>query len=139
MKITIVAATKIASSTSPLKLKGANEKNWPKKILPNTTPAVQTVSIAARKALIGRDNLITRSIHEIAVVYTQIVENSGVGNVMNLHTIAALIIFVTTQITAGNALAIILNVKLPLIMFLLGCKASIKDGIPTVKAPIKVS
>ena len=139
MKITIVATTRIASSTSPLKLNCANEKNWPKKILPNTTPAVQTVSIAARKALIGRDNLITRSIHEIAVVYTQIVENSGVGKAINLQTIAELIMFVTTQITAGNALAIILNVKLPLIMFLLGCKASIKDGIPTVKAQIKVS
>ena len=139
MKIIIVAATRIASSTSPLKLKGANEKNRPKKILPNTTPAVQTVSIEARNALIGNESLITRSIHEIAVVYTQIVENSGVGNTMNLHTIAAVIIFVTTQITAGNALAIILNVKLPLIMFLFGCIASTNDGMPTVKAPIKVS
>lgn len=102
-------------------------------------PAVQTASIAARNALTGIESLITRSIHEIAVVYTQTVENSGVGKAINLHTIAAEIIFVTTQTTAGSALAIILNVKLPLIMFLLGCKASIKDGIPTVNAPIRVS
>ena len=87
----------------------------------------------------GNESLITSNIHDIAVVYTQIVENSSVGKAMNLLTIAAEIIFVTTQITAGNALAIILNVKLPLIMFLFGCNASTNDGIPTVNAPINVS
>ena len=139
LNIIIVPAENTKSRITPSKLSDESEKNCPKNKLPITTPPMLTASIALLSGLSGNDSLITSKIPDKAVIYTEIVENSADVSVNRLLISAMAIMFITTQKAEGNALAIILNVKLPLIMFLFGCKASTKDGIATVNAPINVS
>ena len=73
------AYSKITSNMMFSNVSGASENNPPKKIEPIIIPAEHPMTITALSGLNGIDNLITSSIHENAVRYTQRVENCACG------------------------------------------------------------
>lgn len=85
-----------------------------------TKHTLQNTSIVPRIAFIGDDRRNTRSKHDKAVRYTDIVENSPFNNEKNLLINAIAIMLITVHSPDGKALAIMFTVKLPVILFLLG-------------------
>ena len=106
---------KITSNMMFSNVSGASENNPPKKI-----PAEHPMTITALSGLNGIDNLITSSIHENAVRYTQRVENCACGISVIYFKIASNIVSAEIQKAVGSDLAIIFTVKLPFTISLFG-------------------
>ena len=109
LNTTNVPTAKITSNMMFSNVSGASENNPPKKIEPIIIPAEHPMTIMALSGLNGIDNLITSSIHENAVRYTQRVENCACGISVIYFKIASNIVSAEIQKAVGRILLLYLR------------------------------
>ena len=136
---TVIDAIRISANTSAPPLNATSLKTQLKNATAIAKPPALSVSMPARRALKGILSL-TISIRQISAVrYTAIVCISILSSPTAPLSKTVRIMPATTHSAAGSARVMILNVKLPRTIFLLGCKARTKDGKATVSALISVN